>query len=231
MPGVDTIGDGGIMARLRALELKVAQLAKTNPLRSASITEGGLVVGGNGWIHSDNWNGTSQAVPGTVGWALGGPLGTAIINTLVLRQGIIGNDALTNPITVATAQNWTQGWGLPNPEQTLATASIVVPAGFTNAAVLVFVNFSILGTAGSGDSYVRCWAGASHASSVQSGAASTAFLYADDAITMSAFGVFSFADLNGGTISITARAAALAGAKPSAPANLAAVGGLALLTR
>lgn len=130
--------DQNLPDRLRALERKVDALSKGAPLRNASITEGGLRVGGDGWIKSTDWDGTGVDDPGTMGWALGGPDAAAIINTLFLRAGIIGNDALTNPVKQAFASNAQTGFGLSTSFQDFAPATITVPPGFNSAVVLSY---------------------------------------------------------------------------------------------
>lgn len=138
MPGIDRVQDGGLMQRIRTLEQQVAALTKGTPLRSASITEGGLTVGGNGWISSDNWDGTSESNPGTAGWALGGALGTAIFNTLVLRKGIVGNDALSAPVSWAYATASQDNFDVPSTFADRAIATITTPVGFNSAILLVY---------------------------------------------------------------------------------------------
>lgn len=232
MAGIDR-NDQNLPDRVRVLERKLDAFMKGAPLRNASITEGGIRVGGDGYIRSMNWDGTSLADPGTEGWALGGPEGMAILNTLLLRKGIIGNDALTSPILVDQVQNAAWGWGMPGTEQTVVSETVVTPEGFTKATLIVFVTLSILGYAGSGNSYVRCRAAATRPGRKDhQGQLSTAFLYDTDAITMSAAASMTFTGLTDGSeIVMRGTAEAPSGAKPSVASNTAVVNGLLLFTR
>lgn len=76
---------------------------------------------------------------GTEGIAFGGPHDTAVLNDLVLRGQIIGNDALTNPITAAVANGTTSGITLPTTDTTLRAQTIAVPEGFTQAFVIAVI--------------------------------------------------------------------------------------------
>lgn len=111
------------------------QMEAARGLESASIGDGGL--------RSANFDGDlASGSAGTMGWGLGGPDGRyAIFNDIVLRGGIIGNDALTSPITAASSTASASAFGLTQSWAMLATTSLVVPAGFTRglftSAVLV----------------------------------------------------------------------------------------------
>lgn len=139
MAGLDR-NDQTLPDRLRALERKVDALTKGAPLRNASITEGGIRVGGDGYIRSTNWDGTSLADPGTKGWALGGPEGMAILNSLFLRNGIVGNDALAAPVGWTWAQQSEVGFSVSTTNELRAQIDLVIPKGFTQVAAIVAVS-------------------------------------------------------------------------------------------
>lgn len=75
-------------------------------------------------------------VAGTSGWALF-PTGNAEFNSLTLRGGIIGNDALANPVG-ASAYNGTGGYvSVPlTTWTTIVTQTVTVPTGFSKAIVI-----------------------------------------------------------------------------------------------
>ena len=99
----------------------------------------GMHPNGEGGIDSDNY------VAGASGYSFGSD-GNAEFNDLTLRGGIIGNDALTNPVKVSgvwqTASNFTVAvaWS------TIISTDVTVPAGFTactiqaNGRVTAFYN-------------------------------------------------------------------------------------------
>ncbi|MDQ5863196.1 MAG: hypothetical protein M3536_13145 [Actinomycetota bacterium] len=58
-----------------------------------------------------------------------------ITGTLSLPAGIIGNDALTNPIFTSAGYGDANGFEAPNSETTVASATIAIPAGYTKATV------------------------------------------------------------------------------------------------
>jgi hypothetical protein len=150
MAGIDN-NNQNLPDRVRQLERKLDALMKGAPLRNASITEGGIRVGGNGYIRSTNWDGTGLEDPGTEGWALGGPEGIAIINTLLLRKGIVGNDALTNPLQVGMA-SWSElNFSVATTDQQRAATSIEVPEGFTTAIVGAWVQVGATNSRASSD--------------------------------------------------------------------------------
>lgn len=150
MAGVDN-NNQNIPDRLRQLERKLDALIKGAPLRNASITEGGIRVGGDGYIRSTNWDGTSIDDPGTMGWALGGADGVAILNTLLLREGIIGNDALTSPLGWAWEQRTEMGFAISTSGELRGQADLVIPAGFTKVAAIVAVGAGAVNSRASSD--------------------------------------------------------------------------------
>lgn len=155
MAGVDN-NNQNLPDRVRQLERRLDALIKGAPLRNASITEGGIRVGGDGYIRSMSWDGTSLEDPGTEGWALGGPEGIAIINTLLLREGIVGNDALANPVAYGSSGKSDTGFAVTTTQTVRAEGGIRVPAGFTRATLLAIATAGATNTTAANDYlYVR----------------------------------------------------------------------------
>lgn len=143
-------GEDWISRKLADLERQIREMRAERSLESASIGDGGL--------RSANFDGdlaTGQA--GTEGWGLGGPDGRyAIFNDIVLRGGIIGNDALTNPIQAEANRAHAENFGLPTTTYAvLAQFNFTVPAGFTRGLVtaVAIVN-AVNSTSGSDYIYV-----------------------------------------------------------------------------
>jgi hypothetical protein len=91
----------------------------------------GMHPNGEGGIDSDNF------VAGTSGYSFGSD-GNAEFNDLTLRGGIIGNDALTNPVRGDSAYTATSGFSLDTVGATpLASQSWFTPDGFTTADILI----------------------------------------------------------------------------------------------
>ncbi len=228
MAGYDR-NDQNMPDRVRALERKVDALLKGAPMRNTSITEGGIRVGGDGYIRSTNWDGTSLNDPGTQGWALGGPEGIAIINTLFLRAGIVGNDALANPVRQAFASNAQTGFGLATSFQDLAPATIVVPPGFDSAVVFSFASVLAQNPAGGVADWL--WIESGIAGETSGGMPAQASPGAW--VTHGIMGVSLKSGLRreGDTITVAARAFAQQRAWASATANRAYTRAVALLFR
>lgn len=75
----------------------------------------------------------------------------AITGTLSLPAGIIGNDALASPIMVGRTSAAATGFGLTGSDQTFASTTIAVPAGFTQALVFVVCNVGAINPTGTDD--------------------------------------------------------------------------------
>lgn len=121
-------GDDWIPKKFKQLEWEIAQLRTAIPYAMASR----------------NFDGTLEPpAPGTQGWALTAD-GNAIVNTLYLRGGIIGNDALTSPVFPAKTHGDAQSFAIPHGTMTtVATATISVPSGYSSC--LVFATSQVTG--------------------------------------------------------------------------------------
>lgn len=136
-------GEDWVPKKIRELEQAIAELRAARTLESASIGAGGLI--------SANFDGTlDPAAAGTSGWGLSGTSGDAIFNNLVLRGGIIGDDALTNPVMPAAMSDNANNFPLSNSVITApATLAIPVPAGFTTALVIATSDLTVTSTVAS----------------------------------------------------------------------------------
>jgi hypothetical protein len=101
--------------------------------RSINLLGGDLIANG-GNVESGNF------VAGSAGWRAGSD-GNLEVNDITLRDRIIGNDALTNPLTADTRFAATSNFSLaahdPNVSVGAVRLSVVftVPAGFTSAVL------------------------------------------------------------------------------------------------
>lgn len=116
--------------QLKSLQRQITELRAAQTLNAASVGTGGL--------SSSNFDGTlTPPAVGTQGWGLaGGPNGAAIVGTLYVRDGIIGDDALTNPVAPASLDGTNTGLTLTTSDSSLRSGTIAVPDGFSTALVL-----------------------------------------------------------------------------------------------
>lgn len=91
---------------------------------------GDVIVDPEGQMRSSNF------VAGASGWRMLGDL--LEVNDILLRGGIIGNDALASPVATASASQIENGFGTATTDQARAAVSIPVPSGFSQALVLAF---------------------------------------------------------------------------------------------
>lgn len=142
---VDALGsEDWLVRQVQDLQRQLNELKAASSLGGASIDAGDLqvnnggsvIVNGGGDIQSGDFDGALPATPGTTGWALGGSGSNAIFNNLVLRGGIIGNDALTNPVFPRSVHADATPFALTTTLAVKATATVVVPAGYTQALVM-----------------------------------------------------------------------------------------------
>jgi hypothetical protein len=105
-------------------------------LEAARIGAGGIILDG-GVIRTSNFDGDA-GVPsvGTAGVAFGGPHDTLIVGDILLRGGIIGDDALTNPVQAAIANGASGGYSFTAAATAYETVNVAVPAGFSQALVM-----------------------------------------------------------------------------------------------
>lgn len=95
------------------------------------FTGTGLHPNGHGGLDSDTF------VTGVSGYSFQGDTGNAEFNNLTLRGGIIGNDALTNPVAPQYVYDYTTNFAVGTTVAHVRRTTITVPAGFTSAIVNV----------------------------------------------------------------------------------------------
>lgn len=163
---------------------------------------GNLIID-EGEVQSGNY------AAGSTGWALF-PTGSAEFNSLTLRGGIIGNDALTNPVSVGLASNTQTNFAVATTQGTFAATPLTVPAGFTSVIIWSWAGASIYNsTASSMYTYLE-----SGPAGAGSGLPWTAL--AASTVTMSIDGVVARSGLTAGS-TLTTYALIQAGA--AIPAN------------
>jgi hypothetical protein len=127
--------------RLRDLERQIAELRAARTLANATVDGNGLT--------SANFDGTlNPPTAGTKGWGLSGTTGDAVFNNLTLRGELIGNEALTNPVSVTIGNGFTAGLTIGIAASILHTETLSIPEGFSQA--LVFCSISVGATSPSG---------------------------------------------------------------------------------
>lgn len=115
---------------MKSVAKRLAALEAASRSRPALTTvDGDLVVGGS--VHSPDFDGTGPLAPGTAGWWLGGEQGDAILNSLILRDGIIGNDALTNPVVPGAVNDTETAFAISASFAEVAGVNATVPANCT----------------------------------------------------------------------------------------------------
>ena len=113
-----------IEARLRRLEQR--QPFASTPIRPQA----------DGTVRSDNFDGDIlNGDPGTKGWQLS--TDAAAFGDLYLRGGIIGNDALTNPLEKKRIRNSATNYAVPSGSFTqVCSVNATVPDGFTGVMAI-----------------------------------------------------------------------------------------------
>lgn len=112
-----------LRTKIEALAERIRKLENRSPFFGT-----GMHANGNGGIDSDNF------VAGTSGYSFKAD-GNAEFNDLTLRGGIIGNDALANPLDADINGANGAGLSVSTTSTVMATTSLTVPAGFTRALV------------------------------------------------------------------------------------------------
>lgn len=111
---------------------------------------GNLIIDANA-MKTANFNGTlSPPAAGTTGVAIVND--TIIVNDIVLAGQIIGNDALTSPVSVAAGSASNDTFALTTTATTQATVTLAIPAGFTQALIFGVANVTGFNSTGSYDS-------------------------------------------------------------------------------
>lgn len=111
----------------------------------------------DGGINSTNFDGDlNGGDPGTQGWAMDD--NQAAFGQLLLRDGIVGNAALTNPVVPAVVHAQSDSFTVPTTNTARATATVPVPTGYTRAIVTAHAHASCFNpNAGADYLYVVAW--------------------------------------------------------------------------
>lgn len=171
LPGSQFPSDDALIRRIQDLERDMRELRAANPFAPMGMkpVAGGVNITGD----------------------------LAVTGTLSLPAGIINNDALANPITIAQASNSAIGFSVSTTDVPQAVTTVDVPAGFSRAYVFALCNVGALG--GTSGDYV-------YSSTIIEGAASrevkawASSTIGSVAVTTGKSSVLT--GLNGGTISI-----------------------------
>jgi hypothetical protein len=124
------------------LKRRVEKLERSDRSHATSIGAGGLRIRDGGVIRSDDFDGDVAAGnAGSQGWALGG--GRAVLAELVLADGVIGTDALAEPVAFGGAGNSQLGFSISTTPAMYATGSIAVPSWADQVLVFCSVNASV----------------------------------------------------------------------------------------
>jgi len=108
----------------------------------------------DGKIMSATFDGSLEhpAAAGTSGVGMGGPDDTIVVNNMVIRGQIIGDDALTNPVDGTAADGLVTG--TLSGTALFTTKTITPPSGFTEALVIAVATGGMTATA-AGNGYLQ----------------------------------------------------------------------------
>ena len=133
--------DDSVSLRREIDDLKAAlrRLTSRSPFYGTGVHPNGL-----GGLDSDTY------VAGASGFSLNGLTGTPEFNDLKLRGGIIGNDALTNPVVPQYVYDYTSNFAVVGGTMThVRRTTVTVPPGVTSAIVNVTARiYAVNDTAG-----------------------------------------------------------------------------------
>lgn len=184
-----------------------------------------------GSMNSTGFDGNAAlGLPGTVGWGLDGPTGNAVFNELVLRDGIIGDDALSHPVAFAAFAAGAQTFGLNTTTTSVyVSATVTVPSGYTSALVFGTSDWSFFNSSGSGFNIH----GNTHvAGLIIPGFDTRTQILASSACTVSNSNVFNPTGLVGGnTITLQGQAYVESGTMPSSGSTYVNLSGTAVFVR
>lgn len=145
----------GLARRLRDMERDIAEL------RANALGVNGIVIGNRGSLRTADFDGTDFAHPGTKGVYLASEAGVGklVVNDILLRGGIIGNDALANPTVTLVGSASTQPVAFTTTVDTVVVSTtLTVPAGFTKVTLTSSFIAAGINPGGSAD---NLWAGIS----------------------------------------------------------------------
>jgi hypothetical protein len=151
LPGSQFAGEDAAGREVKDLKRTVQQLAAANPLATAGIeaVPNGIVVQGSETVNGPLTVNDSMDVAGDASFS--GNM--SITGTLNLPAGIIGNDALTDPIVPAAYHVDIQNISITSgPKVEKLRIDDPIPTGYTRALVNLTATMNMLNTTGSSDS-------------------------------------------------------------------------------
>lgn len=129
-------GEQALVGRIRMIvQQELANAARGGIGLHVDGATGNLIIDNNE-IQSGNY------VAGSSGWGMFGN-GNAEFNAITLRSGIIGNDALANPVTFGRTGGAVTNFAVPTTATAINSQTIAVPAGYSQAIVFVVTNCTI----------------------------------------------------------------------------------------
>lgn len=231
-PGMPSArGEDALIRRIQQLERDMVELRAANIFGRTGITpkDGGTDFDGyvtvNGLIVVNGASTFNGPLVVNGGSTFNGAM--AVTGTLSLPAGIIGNDALANPLTTGSAGMTASNQSFTTTPTQYGTELITVPAGFTRAVVMNGVSAG--GTnSGAGGDYLYVAAGINGVPGGEMPSYANAGFYASG----SAFGVRTLTGLTAGSsISVSVQVRTNSGAWAAAGANIVNVNALALFYR
>lgn len=156
--------DGWIAREFADLRRQLTELRAARTLDASTISpngtlhvDGTLAVAGNltvtgttalgGTVTVDGVLDSDNYVAGATGFNIDGTTGTPEFNDLILRGGIIGNDALSSPVVPAIVNATDFNNTFTGTMTAYLTHAVTVPTGFTQA--LVTTSATVVATTGS----------------------------------------------------------------------------------
>lgn len=147
-----TVSPGGVLTVDGALVASGDTTIGGNLIvNGASTLDGALVLANGATLTASGDIESANYVAGTSGWKLDGSTGNLEINDVTIRGGIIGDDALTDPVRPAVVNSGTiTSLNFTTSFATYVTQTVTVPAGFTSAQVLAIPTAVAPASAGGG---------------------------------------------------------------------------------
>ncbi len=129
-----------MIERLRHAEDQIQKLWAANSRREPlnRLAAGDFIIEDGGTFKTSDFDGTDSAHPGSHGVYIASEdgVGKLVVNDITLRGGIIGNDALANPVTFDQSGDYTNTIAFGTSSATVTSCTITVPAGFTKCMLM-----------------------------------------------------------------------------------------------
>lgn len=210
-------GEDAVIRRIQELERQVKELSAANPFKAMGIRPmpDGLIVDGYETVNGPlDVNGTMNVDgPQTVNGNSVFNGNMRIAGTLDLPAGIIGNDALSDPVIPVAYHADIQNISITSGQNVEKLhVDVAVPAGYTRALVNLTVTMNMLNNSGATDS---AYLGA-NINGQSPGWSSNATAAVGAAVSLSNTVVALVTGLTGGTFPLTGRASSNTGTWTSA---------------